>query len=248
MKKYSTSAIAKKIGIHPNTVRFYENIGFLPKIPRKSNGYRVYNEIHLEQLKLIRTALKSEVLQNGLRKQVINIIKTSASGDYNLSLYLTQEHLKNVLQEQRNAKENIEIVKNILENINDFSEEKEYKRKELADKLGLTIDTLRNWELNGLIKIKRKSNGYRVYNERDIKRIKIISSLRCANFSLTAILRLLNKLDKDSTVKLEEIIDTPNIEDDIVSVCDRLITSLENAKIESLQILQRLKIIKKLTE
>ena len=38
MKEYNTSTIAKEFNIHPNTVRFYEKIGFLPQIPRKENG------------------------------------------------------------------------------------------------------------------------------------------------------------------------------------------------------------------
>ena len=83
MKVYNTSTIAKEFNIHPNTVRFYEEIGFLPQIPRKENGYRLYNQIHYEQLKLIRIGLKSELLQNGLRKQVINIIKVSLKENKN---------------------------------------------------------------------------------------------------------------------------------------------------------------------
>ena len=61
----------------------------------------------------------------------------------------------------------------------------------------MTIDTLRNWELNGLLTVKRRENSYRVYNDEDIKRLKIISSLRCANYSLSAILRLLKQLDEN---------------------------------------------------
>ena len=37
MKEYNTSAIAKEFNIHPNTVRFYEEIVFWPQIPRKEN-------------------------------------------------------------------------------------------------------------------------------------------------------------------------------------------------------------------
>ena len=178
-----------KFNIHPNTVRFYEEIGFLPQIPRKENGYRVYNQIHYEQIKLIKIGLKSELLQNGLRKQVINIIKASANGEYNRALELAKEHLESISKEAENAKEAIKIVENNIleENIDTI---KTYTRKQLVDKLELTIDTLRNWELNGLLIVKRNKNGYRVYNNEDIKRIKIISSLRCANYSLSAILRL----------------------------------------------------------
>ena len=29
MKKYKTSEVAKAVGVHPNTVRLYEKIGFI---------------------------------------------------------------------------------------------------------------------------------------------------------------------------------------------------------------------------
>ena len=245
MKEYNTSEMAKEFNIHPNTVRFYEDIEFLPKIPRKENGYRTYNQIHFEQLKLIRIGLKSELLQNGLRKQVIDIIKASAKGKYNEALELARIHLESINKEEKNAAEAIEIVENnFLKEIAEYS--KTYTRKQVADYLELTIDTLRNWELNGLLRIKRKENGYRIYNEDDIKRIKIIRSLRCANFSLSAILRLLGNLDNDNNVDIKHIIDTPKENEDIVSVCDKLLTSLTNAKDECNKMIIQIKKIKKI--
>ncbi len=69
-----------------------------------------------------------------------------------------------------------------------------YTTSEIAALVGLHPNTVRMYEEWGLIqKPKRKENGYRVYNETDMKRLKIIRSLRCANYSLSAILRMLNK-------------------------------------------------------
>lgn len=48
MVTYSTSQIAKIAGLHPNTVRRYEEWGLIQKPERKKNGYRVYNDIHME--------------------------------------------------------------------------------------------------------------------------------------------------------------------------------------------------------
>ncbi|MBL7200262.1 MAG: MerR family DNA-binding transcriptional regulator [Anaerolineae bacterium] len=39
-----TSDIARAVGAHPNTVRLYEEWGFLPPIPRSPAGYRMYTE------------------------------------------------------------------------------------------------------------------------------------------------------------------------------------------------------------
>lgn len=56
---------------------------------------------------------------------------------------------ENISKEEKNAEEAIEIVENNLlkERVENS---KTYTRKQLADYLELTIDTLRNWELNGL--------------------------------------------------------------------------------------------------
>ena len=44
MEIYKTSEVAAFIGIHPNTVRFYEEWGLIAKPERDKNGYRVYTD------------------------------------------------------------------------------------------------------------------------------------------------------------------------------------------------------------
>ena len=66
---YSTSQIADKFGLHPNTIRLYENWGVISSPERKPNGYRAFTDEHIKQIEIVRLALRAEVLQNGLRKQ-----------------------------------------------------------------------------------------------------------------------------------------------------------------------------------
>ena len=61
MNTYTTTEVAKIIGIHPNTVRMYEEWGLIPLAERKPNGYRVFTDYHIEQLKLARIAFQIEV-------------------------------------------------------------------------------------------------------------------------------------------------------------------------------------------
>ena len=119
------------------------------------------------------------------------------------------------------------------------------KRKEVSEALNISMDALRNWEMNGLLTVKRKENGYRVYTNDDIQRLKIIRSLRCANYSLEAILRLLRQLDQNPDTDIRAALNTPKQSDDIISVCDRLIVSLSEAEKNAytiLSILQDMKI------
>lgn len=235
MKTYKTSEIAHSIGIHPNTVRLYEELELIPKPERKENGYRVFTDFHMEQIKFARIALKVEVLQNGLRKQAITIIKTSALGNFSKAICLTEYYLQQIRNEQSNAEEAIAITKKLLSGNRQETGTTFLTRKEAADYLQISIDALRNWEMNGLLTIKRKQNGYRVYGDEDIRRLKIIRSLRCGNYSLSAILRMLNTLSRNPEADIRQVIDTPKQNDDIISVCDKLLTSLDcaeqNAKI-----------------
>ena len=75
MKTYRTSEIAAITGIHPNTVRLYEELNLIPKVKRKPNGYRVFTDYHVEQIRLARLAFQIEVLQNGLRKKIVQMVK-----------------------------------------------------------------------------------------------------------------------------------------------------------------------------
>lgn len=58
---YRTSDVANIIGIHPNTVRLYEELRFISKPERHKNGYMVFASLHIEQFRLARIAIKVEV-------------------------------------------------------------------------------------------------------------------------------------------------------------------------------------------
>ena len=203
MNTYRTVDLARMFGIHVNTVRLYERYGLIPKAERTQSGYRIFTELHVEQFKLARAALRVEVLQ--------------------------------VEQEIKHAEEAVRICTRLLAGSKEpctgnNGEQTVYTRKEAAGILGVTIDTLRNWELNGLFSVRRMANGYRVYTEEDMQRLTIIRSLRCANYSLSSILRMLNALSRNPSADIRKIIDTPGEDDDIITACDKLLTSLAEAK------------------
>lgn len=228
-KIYSTSQIAKLIGIHSNTVRLYEHLNLIPKPSRKSNGYRVFTDLHVAQFRLARTAFQIEVVHNKLRKTIINIVKLSAEEKYDEAISLTKSYIYKVDEEISNAKEAVDITKKLLKK-SDINNNVSLKRKAVSNLLGITMDTLRNWEMNGLLCIKRSEKGYRIYNAQDIQRLRIIKSLRCANYSLSAILRMLNTLSNHPDADIHHLLNSPSSNEDIVSVCDQLIVSLIKAK------------------
>lgn len=102
----------------------------------------------------------------------------------------------------------------------------------------MTSEALRNWERNGLLTIKRRKNNYRIYDEADIKRLKIIRTLRSAKYSLAAILRMLNAIDNEKQ-DIKSLLNPPKPDDGVLTACDNLINSLEIAKKNALELKQQ---------
>ncbi|MGT2946733.1 MerR family transcriptional regulator [Streptococcus chenjunshii] len=52
-KTYTITEVSQKYNINANTLRYYERIGLLPRIPRQSNGNRYFTEDLLKWLEMI---------------------------------------------------------------------------------------------------------------------------------------------------------------------------------------------------
>lgn len=233
MNTYSTSEVARRIGIHPNTVRLYEAWGLIPRAERRANGYRVFTDFHLAQLQLVRVAFRTEVLRNGLRRRIVEAVKASAAGDFDRALRLTGAYRQQVEDERENAAEAIRIARRICDGGAGESpagqEPQTLGRRQVCEALGLSVDTLRSWERNGLLPVRWAPDGCRCYTDGDVDRLMMIRALRCAGYSLEAILRLLRTLERDPQADMERALNTPEECAEIISVCDRLLVSLREA-------------------
>ena len=258
-RRYRTAEAAAIIGIHPNTVRFYEELGLISKPEREENGYRIFTELHILQMQLIRRAFHTEILKNGLRAKITEVVRAAAAGEYDEAECILTEYTVMLHAERKNAEEAIETVRSMLpvrmtetgtEKTDNVKNTCLRTRKEAADCLGITVDTLRNWEKNGLLPERRLKKGRRVYSKEDICVLRIIKALRCADYSLEAILRMLGKVARNPDIDIREALNTPGQNEDIISVCDRLLASIDEAErnAEAIsKLLQEMKMISKVT-
>ena len=74
----------------------------------------------------------------------------------------------------------------------------------------------------------------------------VAAGLQPTDYSLAAILRLLDALDRDATADIGHVLDHPDPDDDILSVCDRLLTSLDAAERNAFEMIELLERMKKL--
>lgn len=240
MRTYRVSEVASIIGLHPNTVRLYEDWGLITKPERQPNGYRIYTDLHIAEFRLARVALDVEVLQNGLRQKIIGVIKTTATRDFDAAIAQTLAYLKLVNKERERAETAAVLATQLLRG-EPVQNTHSFRRREVSQYLGISTDTLRNWEMNGLLTVKRKENGYRVYRDDDVRRLKIIYALRSANYSLSSILQLFTRLSTDPNEDVRRALDTPAENADMLAACDRLLNSLARAESNAFQILEMLK-------
>lgn len=228
------------IGVHPNTIRFYEEMQLLPVIPRTGSGYRIFNDNHLRQLRLLRTAFRAEIISSKLRQEVYTIVKTAAADNFDGAYQSTQRYLAHLREEKAKAEEAIRITLDIIENARESDDADVYRgRFEAAAQLGITIDVLRDWERNGLLRVPRNSGGCREYRLKEMNRLKIMRTLRSAHYSMMSILRMLSRLDQGDC-NVREVIDTPDEEEDIICAADRYITALSLAEKDALEMLEML--------
>jgi DNA-binding transcriptional MerR regulator len=212
--------VAKAAGVHANTVRLYEQWGFLPKIPRSPAGYRLFTEDHVEQMRLARSALRGPWPGRAIKRSALELVQRSAAGDLGGALEQAYGHLALVQAERAQAEAAVQLLERWAQGAAvDASEDRLYIGQ-AARLLGVTTDMLRNWERNGLVDVPRDAgNGYRLYGAAEIGRCRVIRMLRRAGYGVMAILRMLLYLDRAlgrvQEGDLRQILDTPREGDSI---------------------------------
>ena len=87
---------------------------------------------------------------------------------------------------------------------------------QISEVTGLSADTLRYYEKEGILSAKRRENGYRYYDEKDITDLKYLVVMKYAGFSLAEIKNI-------ATIDPESISPGTGPNEDCVAVVKNLI-------------------------
>ncbi|MEW5961613.1 MAG: MerR family transcriptional regulator [Chloroflexota bacterium] len=222
-----TSEISKAVGVHPNTVRLYEQWGFLSPVARSPSGYRLFTEFHLDQMRLARLALHGGWPGRAIRRSALALVRQTASGDLAAALAQAKHHLTLVQAERAQAEAAADFLDRWARGNIAEATSKPLSIGQTAQLLDVTIDMLRNWERNGLLAVPRHpGTGYRRYGLAEIGRLRVIRLLLRAGYSMMAVLRMLLQLDQGRREGLREALDIPRPDEDILTSADRWLTTL----------------------
>ncbi len=234
-----TSDIAKAVGVHPNTVRLFEEQGFLPPVPRTPAGYRAYTEFHLDQMRLAWTALKFPY--PGGKKLVVDLVQSAAAGDFGGALERAHLYVARVRSELAQAEAGAAFLERWAEGVTPDKTATPLQVREVTRLLDVSADMLRNWERNGLLKVPRDPHsGYRQYTQVEIGRLRVIRMLLRAGYSTMAILRMLQRFDQGQRRELRTALDTPPPDEDINYITDRWLSTLAAQEQRALDVIRQI--------
>jgi DNA-binding transcriptional MerR regulator len=189
-----TKDLAQAIQLSVQQVRNYEANGFIPVAERSPSGYRRYTPQHLEALKTARHLIAGYGWQR--TQQIMQAIHHDRISE--ALMLINERHAeldrKRVQLEQTLAALNVLAVQLPVPAPKSFS--KGLRVSEAAQLVGVRVSALRFWEQQGLLQPNReKGSKYRLYDERQFRRLQIVALLRQANYDFAAIHTTLDELE-----------------------------------------------------
>lgn len=243
MRPLRTSDIAHAHGIHPNTVRKYEDLGYLPRSQRASNGYRQFSQRHLDQLGLVILLLRCRWLGEAFKTKALETVMRSAADDFPAALDGARALLALVREERGRAERAAELLAEWATSEAPGAPPAEgLSIKEAAAYLNVTAHTLRNWDRNRLVTVPREpSSGYRTYGPAELRRLTVIRALRRARYNVMSILNMFRQVEADPGIDPRDAINAvPPGEEDIYYSTYRWLTKVGEYEGVAREALERL--------
>jgi DNA-binding transcriptional MerR regulator len=237
---YRTTDLARAAGVHPNTVRLYERIGFISPAPRAANGYRLFGEQQLCQLRICRCVFDRSYLGRELRRASLEVIHAAGAWDLPRAQRWAERYLAGVERELAVARQTADILARWARGTRPGTDPRTYTRRQMAKQIGVTEEALRNWERNGLLRVPRVGpNRTRVYGGAERERLRVIYMLLQSGFSMSAIHHSLLRYDEGDPAGVREALGTVEDAEDgtWTSAGDHWIEALEGARLGAEQIL-----------
>ncbi|QQO08820.1 MerR family transcriptional regulator [Breznakiella homolactica] len=234
MDCYKPIDLARRFGLHPNTIRLYERLGFISPAERGENNYRCFTELQVLQLEICRNIFGFLYSNRTIRAAGYAVIRAGASRDFETGRDLALEYIHIIEEEIRRARETADLLR-VWANPGEGHRgpekrnpppERFLSRKEAAMILGTTAETLRNWERNRLVHSELLGDkGERLYSPADMERLRIVCMLRRSGYSMSAVHRSLSLFDRGRPGEVLSGLSQPPA-DELLSAGDRWLEEL----------------------
>ncbi|MFH9983384.1 TioE family transcriptional regulator [Streptomyces sp. NPDC017179] len=183
--------LARGHGLSTQAIRNYEEVGILPAADRTPHGYRTYTPLHAAALRAFLALLPGHG-----HRTATSIMRAVNEGAADEAFRLIDESHAQLLDDRRT----LQAVEGALRDLEPTAASEPDAVPgprgtfigPLARRLGIRPATLRTWERAGLVRPRRDpQTGYRVYDEADVRDVRLAHQLRRGGYLLEQIAPLI---------------------------------------------------------
>jgi DNA-binding transcriptional MerR regulator len=193
-----TVDLARAAGISVQQVRNYEAQGLLPPTSRSKSGYRLYTQHHLAALKTARSLIAGYGWQ-----WVPKIMQALHRGDLAAALATIDARHAELASKRLQMEQTLSALHALAAQPIPAQSSRSPQRLRVGDaakQVGVRVSALHFWEQQGLLHpIRDRSNRYRLYDEQQMHRLRVVVLLREAGYDFKAILSVLDELEAGRT-------------------------------------------------
>lgn len=188
-----TIDLARAGQVSVQQVRNYEANSFIPPAERGANGYRRYTQKHLAALKTARS------LVAGYGWPLARaIMQTVHEGRLSDALALVDDRHAELARKRLQSEQTLAALNTFAAQsapLAHASHRQRFRVGEAAMQVDVRVSALHFWEQQGLLHPERdKSSRYRLYDEQQMRRVRVVALMREAGYNFSAIHTVLDEL------------------------------------------------------
>jgi DNA-binding transcriptional MerR regulator len=188
-----TKDLAEAADVSVQQVRNYEADGLIPAVERSPSGYRLYTSQHLMALQT------AKQLIGGYGWPVArHIMQSVHEGRLADALARIDERHAEIAARRHQLEETLSALSTLaaqLPSTNPHHSER-LRVGAAARLVGVRVSAVRFWEqLDLLHPVRERGSNYRLYDERQLRRLRVVALLRQANNDFAAIRTTLDELE-----------------------------------------------------
>lgn len=221
-EEFRIGSLSKLTGVKAGTIRFYEKCGFLEPAKRLPNGYRIFCRRHIYQIRVCRLVFGGFVNKR-LRKISKGVLQSSKDWDLEAYSQAADRYLQAVEEDIRRTKIAVDFV---IDKLQETGEECfSYTKKQAVGLAGVTSETIRNWERNGLFR-QRARYEKRLYSQQELARMYVIRLLLDNGYSMMAVRSFFREYDGGDREAVRRQLMEPGENEDLIYRADRYMETL----------------------
>ena len=174
-------------------VRNYEANGLIPQAQRSPSGYRLYTQQHLAALQTV----KSMVHGYGWQRTSA-IMQALYQGDLSAALAMIDERHAELASKRFQIEQALSALRTLAAQsapLQSASHPQRFRVGEAAKQVGVRVSALHFWEQQGLLHpLRDQSSRYRLYDEHQMRRLRVVVLLRDAGYTFNVIQQVLDEL------------------------------------------------------